>query len=319
MVDRAPGAADTRADVVGFPLLHSFWRMSRTVHLWGLAGLLILCAGAVHVMRLDTRALLWLEESRSPAEVRAASLWLPGYHEVLQVAVPGFEQEEFSDLAYNPATGTLFTVSGKQPLLIELSREGKVLRSIPVIGASNLEGVAVLEDGCMAITDERQHKLSTFRLAADTRELRTEQFLQQVDLGPSQDPNKGFEGLAWDKRRQRLLLGREKYPVMLYSLPVEGCRVSGEPKELRGLGDYMTDLAALTVDPRSGHILALSQESHLLVELNEQYQPLSFITLLRGLNGLDHYIPQAEGVALDAAGNLYMVSEHNLFYVFRKG
>ncbi len=95
-------------------------------------------------------------------------------------------------------------------------------------------------------------------------------------------------------------------------------RVSGELTELRGLGDYMTDLAALTVDPRSGHILVMSQESHLLVELNEQYQPLSFITLLRGLNGLDHYIPQAEGVALDAAGNLYMVSEHNLFYVFRK-
>ena len=278
----------------------------------------MLSAGAAHVMRLDTRALLWLAESRSTAEERAASLWLPGYQAVLQIAIPGFEQEEFSDLAYNPATGTLFTVSGKQPLLIELSRAGKVLRSMPVIGASNLEGVAVLEGGCMAITDERQHKLSIFRIAADTRELRTEQFIQQVDLGHAEDPNKGFEGLAWDKRHQRLLLGKEKYPVMLYGLASDGCRVSGDLKELADLGDTMTDLAALTVDPHSGHILALSQESHLLVELNAAYQPRNFIALLRGLNGLDHYIPQAEGVALDEMGDLYLVSEHNLFYVFRK-
>ena len=293
---------------------------SRKVRLWGLAGLALLglAAGAVHWLRLDARALLWLEESRSTAEERAASLWLPDYKAVLQIEVPGFEKEEFSDLAYNPATGTLFTVSGKQPLLIELSRTGKVLRSIPVIGASNLEGVAVLEGGCMAITDERQHRLSIFRVDADTREIGAEQLVQQVDLGHAEDPNKGFEGLAWDKRHQRLLLGKEKYPVMLYGLPVDGCRVTGELHELAGLGGYMTDLAALTVDPRSGHILALSQESHLVVELNERYQPRNFIALLRGLNGLDHYIPQAEGLAIDDAGTLYVVSEHNLFYVFRK-
>lgn len=278
----------------------------------------MILSGAVHFLRLDTRALLWMAESHSSAEERATSLWLPGYRAVLQTRVPGFEQEEFSDLAYNPASGTLFTVSGKQPLLIELSRAGKVLRSIPVLGASNLEGVAVLEDGCMAIADERQHKLSIFRIDAGTTVLHSERFDQQIDLGHAEDPNKGFEGLAWDKRHQRLLLGKEKYPVMLYGLPVAGYRVTAPLQELADLGDHMTDLAALSVDPRSGHILALSQESHLLVELNERYQPRNFIALLRGLNGLEHYIPQAEGVAVGEDGTLYMVSEHNHFYVFRK-
>jgi uncharacterized protein YjiK len=292
--------------------------MFRTVRFWGLLALVILSAGAAHSLRLDARALLWLTESRSSAEERATSLWLPGYQAVLQTRVPGFEQEEFSDLAYSPASGTLFTVSGKQPLLIELSRAGKVLRSIPVLGASNLEGVAVLEDGCLAITDERQHQLSMFRIDAGTTVLHSEQFDQQIDLGHAEDPNKGFEGLAWDKRHQRLLLGKEKYPVRLYGLPVEGCRVTAALQELADLGDHMTDLAALSVDRRSGHILALSQESHLLVELNERYQPRNFIALLRGLNGLEHSIPQAEGVAVDDDGTLYMVSEHNLFYVFRK-
>ncbi|WP_300449167.1 SdiA-regulated domain-containing protein [Accumulibacter sp.] len=293
-------------------------RLSRRSRFW-LASLLILVLGlGAHHLRLDARALLWLEESRRTSEERAASLWLPGYRTVLQVGVTGYEKEEFSDLAYNPATGTLFTVSSKQPLLIELSREGGVLRRIPVRGASDLEGVAVLEGGCMAITDERQHRLSIFRIDPGTQELRAEHFIQQVDLGHAEEPNKGFEGLAWDPRHRRLLLGKEKYPVMLYGLPSDGCRVTGELQELQDLGGYMTDLAALTVDPRSGYILALSQESHLLVELNETYQPHSFITLLRGLNGLEHSIPQAEGLALDEAGNLYVVSEHNLFYVFRK-
>lgn len=292
--------------------------MSKKLRISALAGVLLVSAVAVHLMRLDTRALLWLQESQVSNQARSAQLWLPGYQAAVQIETPGFEKEEFSDLAFNPVTGTLFTVSGKHPLLIELSLEGKVLRSIAIIGASNMEGVAVMDDGYMAITDERQHNLSIFRVDADTKEVRREDFIQQIDLGHAEDPNKGFEGLAWDKRNQRFLLGKEKYPVMLYSLPSDGRKVTGELQELAPLGAYMADLAALTVDPRSGNLLALSQESHLLLALDKDYQPRNFIALLRGLNGLDHYIPQAEGLALDDAGNLYMVSERNLFYVFRK-
>ena len=42
------------------------------------------------------------------------------------------------------------------------------------------------------------------------------------------------------------------------------------------------------------------------------------MTLLGGFNGLKNTIPRAEGVTMDEAGTLYMVSEPNLFYVFRK-
>ena len=280
--------------------------------------LVLLLALAAYLMRWDARVLLWIDEARATPEMRAANLWLPDYSAVLQSEIPGMEKEEFSDLAYNPATNTLLTVSGKTPLLIELSLQGKVLRSIPVIGAANMEGVAVMDDGLIAITDERQHSLFILRLQSDTSELRIDQALQRVDLGYADDANKGFEGLAWDRANQRLLLGKEKRPLVLFSLSTDGQKVTGELKPVRELGGIMTDLSGLTVDPRSGHVLALSQESHLLVELNEDYQPSNFIALLRGLHGLEHFIPQAEGVALDAEGNLYIVSERNLFYVFRK-
>ena len=80
----------------------------------------------------------------------------------------------------------------------------------------------------------------------------------------------------------------------------------------------MRNLSALAVDPRTGHLLALSADSHLLLELDEKGEQVSFMTLLGGFNGLKRTIPRAEGVTMDERGTLYMVSEPNLFYRFEK-
>ncbi|MCY1538880.1 putative protein YjiK [compost metagenome] len=80
----------------------------------------------------------------------------------------------------------------------------------------------------------------------------------------------------------------------------------------------MRNLSALSIDPRTGHLLVLSAQSNLLLELDEQGEPVSFISLLGGMNGLESRIPRAEGVAMDESGDIYVVSEPNLFYVFRK-
>jgi uncharacterized protein YjiK len=74
----------------------------------------------------------------------------------------------------------------------------------------------------------------------------------------------------------------------------------------------------VAIDPRSGHTLLLSDESRLLVELDLAGKPRSFISLFGGLNGLVRGIAQAEGVAMDAAGNIYVVGEPNRFYVFSR-
>ncbi len=126
---------------------------------------------------------------------------------------------------------------------------------------------------------------------------------------------------AWpgNPRTQSLLLAKEREPLGLFSLPFPG--EDGAPGALQPLHAghlFVRDLSSLTYDLRTGHTLVLSDESRLLLELDAAGQPVSFISLLGGQRGLKFSIGQAEGVAMDEDGTIYLVSEPNLFYVLRK-
>ncbi|MFP3408274.1 SdiA-regulated domain-containing protein, partial [Pseudomonas sp. SIMBA_065] len=81
---------------------------------------------------------------------------------------------------------------------------------------------------------------------------------------------------------------------------------------------FVRDLSSLQFDERSGHLLALSDESRLVLELDVEGRPLSTLSLRKGFQGLQATVPQAEGIAMDEAGTIYLVSEPNLFYVFKQ-
>ncbi|HEF4758962.1 TPA: SdiA-regulated domain-containing protein [Pseudomonas putida] len=273
--------------------------------------------GLAFAMHWDDRGLLWLQERfESPAE-RQESIWLPDYHAVIDAKpLPGMEKDEASDLAYDPQSKTLFSVMGKNPFLVELSLQGDVLRKIPLVGWSNPEGVTVLGNGLLAIVDERDHLITVVKVDADTRELNIANFTK-YDLGPSEDQNKAFEAITWDARNQQLLLGEERPPA-LFTWKSDGQKLIGDKQKLASDELDLRNLSALAIDPRTGHTLALSADSHLLLELDEKGEQVSFMTLLRGFNGLKKTIPRAEGVTMDEAGTVYIVSEPNLFYRFEK-
>jgi len=279
---------------------------------------MVVAYGVAVVLHWDNRGVLWgKEQFKSPAE-RAASVWLPGYTvDIDAKLLPGMEKDEASDLSYSPMTKTLFSVMGKNAFLVELTLKGDVLRKIPLVGWSNPEGVAVLENGLLAIVDERQHLMTMVTVTPETKTLNIADF-PKYDLGPSKDQNKAFEGVAWDPRRQQLLLGEER-PAALFSWKSDGSAVlKGDKQKIDSTALAMRNLSSLTIDPRTGHLLALSADSHMLLELNDKGEQVSFMALIGGLNGLGKTIPRAEGVALDEAGTMYMVSEPNLFYSFRK-
>jgi len=274
--------------------------------------------GLAFAMHWDDRGVLWvLERFESPAE-RQESIWLPDYRAVIDAKLlPGMEKDEASDLAYNPQTKTLFSVMGKNPFLVELDLQGEVLRKMPLVGWSNPEGVTVMGNGLLAIVDEREHLLTIVKVDADTRELNIANF-PKYDLGPSKDQNKAFEAVVWDAHNQQMLLGEERPPALFTWKSVDGLTLTGDKQKLANDALDIRNLSALAIDPRTGHTLVLSADSHLLLELDEKGEQVSFMTLLGGFNGLKKTIPRAEGVTMDEAGTLYMVSEPNLFYRFEK-
>ena len=295
-------------------------RRSRFALPWYAWSLLTAAAayGLAFAMHWDDRGLLWLSEHfQSPAQ-RQESIWLPDYRAAIDAKpLPGMEKDEASDVTYNPQTKTLFAVMGKHPFLVELTLQGDVLRKMPLVGWSNPEGVAYMENGLLAITDERNHTLTIVRVDADTRELNNADF-PHYDLGPSKNQNKGFEAIVWDPRNQQLVLGEERPPA-LFTWKSDGSQSLKGDKQIHVSNELdLRNLSALAIDPRTGHMLVLSADSHLLLELDEKGEQVSFMTLLGGFNGLKDTIPRAEGVTVDEAGNLYMVSEPNLFYRFEK-
>lgn len=285
---------------------------------FGLAVAAVIGYGVAVAMHWDDRGALWVKESFESTAERSESVWLPDYQvDIDAKPLSGMDDDEASDVAFNPQTRTLFAVMGKNPILVELSLEGDVLRKIPLNGWNNPEGVAVLEDGNLAITDERLHDLTVVKVDAQTTALNHDDF-PSYDLGPSVKSNKGFEAVAWDPLRQRLIIGEER-PPKLYTWSTDGrSPLQGDKQSLPSDELDLRNLSALGVDPRTGHLLVLSADSNMLLELDEQGQQVSFMTLLGGFNGLEDTIPRAEGVAMDDKGNLYMVSEPALFYRFKK-
>ncbi|MDD2049661.1 SdiA-regulated domain-containing protein [Pseudomonas putida] len=283
-----------------------------------LAAAAIIGYGVAIAMHWDDRGLLWLQERFESKVEQQASIWLPDYQVDIDAKVlPGMEDDEASDLTYNPVSKTLFAVMGKNPFLVELNLDGDVLRKMPLVGWSNPEGVATLEGGRLAIVDERDHSLAIVTLAADTRSLNIADF-PQYDLGPSANQNKAFEAIAWDPRQQRIVLGEERPPA-LFTWSTDGIgALSGDKKSLPNEELDLRNLSALGIDPRTGHMLVLSADSNMLLELDETGEQVSFMTLLGGFNGLNKRVPRAEGVAMDDNGTLYIVSEPNLFYRFKK-
>jgi uncharacterized protein YjiK len=295
-------------------------RRSRFALRWYVWLLLVVAAAyaVAFAMHWDDRGVLWLQERFESQAEQKESIWLPDYRVVIDAKpLKGMENDEASDLAYNPQTKTLFSVMGKNPFLAELTLQGDVLRKMPLVGWSNPEGLTMMENGLMAIVDERQHMLSIVKVDADTRELNIADF-PKYDLGPSKDQNKAFEAITWDSHNQQLLLGEERPPA-LFTWKSDGSQtLKGDKQKLASDELDIRNLSALAIDPRTQHTLVLSADSHLLLELDEKGEQVSFMTLLGGFNGLKNTIPRAEGVTMDEAGTLYMVSEPNLFYRFEK-
>lgn len=285
---------------------------------------LLLLGVAAQQFRLFERGLFVLQEWRHASEWRERSIWLPDYRVVIEAKPIEGLSDDVSALTYDPDRHSLFTVTNQKPEIIELSLDGHLIRRIELVGFGDPEAIEYISKGVYVITDEREQRLLKVRVDEGTTRVDAAAS-QQLSLGIGLSGNKGFEGLAYDTAGQRLFVAKERDPVRIYEIhgfphtnPDKpfAVHVVDDPKRDARL--FVRDLSSLQYDDRSGHLLALSDESRLVLELNADGLPISTLSLLRGMHGLKRGVPQAEGVAMDNDGNLYLVSEPNLFYVFSR-
>lgn len=283
----------------------------------------ILVAGSVaQHFRLFERT--WFQISLLWQPTDPAAINLGQYRAVLQgKKIDGLE-DDVSALTYDPLRKSLFTVTNQKSELVELALDGRILRRIALVGFGDAEAVEFIGPNTYVITDERQQRLIKVTIDDTTRELNAAQ-AEQLTLGINQSGNKGFEGLAYDSAGKRLFVAKERDPMLIYEVrgfphdnpqqPYATHVVSNPRRDARL---FVRDLSSLQFDERSGHLLALSDESKLLLELNLDGRPISTLSLKKGRHGLEKSVPQAEGIAMDDEGTVYVVSEPNLFYVFKK-
>lgn len=276
-------------------------------------------AGQQH--RVFERAWFDLKAWWQPAE---QGMGLSRYQVVVEARPVEGLQADISALTFDPDRNSLYTVTNKNPELIELSLEGRIVRRIPLTGFGDPEAVEYVGPGSFVITDEREQRLIRVHVAPDTAFLDAKD-AEQLTLGIGLNGNKGFEGLAYDSGGKRLFVAKERDPMLIYEVhgfphdnPEQPYAVHVVQDRKRDSRLFVRDLSSLQFDERSGHLLALSDESQLVLELDVKGKPISSLSLRKGSAGLKASVPQAEGIALDDAGTLYVVSEPNLFYVFKK-
>ncbi|OAS13078.1 DNA-binding protein, partial [Pseudomonas putida] len=279
---------------------------------------LLLLGWAGQEFRLFERGWFNLKTWWQPVE---RSIGLDRYRVVLEAQPIEGLDDDISALTYDPDRKTLFTVTNARSELIELSLDGRILRRVPLTGFGDPEAVEYVGPNSYVITDERQQRLIRVRLEDDTMFLDAGD-AEQLTLGIGLNGNKGFEGLAYDSAGKRLFVAKERDPMLIYEVhgfphdnPEKPYAVHVVQDRKRDSRLFVRDLSSLQFDERSGHLLALSDESRLVLELDVQGQPLSTLSLRKGFQGLQATVPQAEGIAMDEAGTIYLVSEPNLFYV----
>lgn len=238
--------------------------------------------------------------------------------------VQGLEGK-FAGLTYDPLQKRLWGVINKPTAIVALSTDGQLLGTYPVKGMSDINAIAWMGGNRLALVNGKRNRVVLTEIPSTPQALDvTRAFSLLLRFGEGEDANQGFNGLGYDLKRDRLYIAKEHSPRSLY-------RVSGlsylQAPDSRGLRienisfwlddvPFATDLSSVEADPVNGRVFLLSEESQMIVQLDgDSGEGRGMLSLSpKGAKPM----PRPEGIATDNAGNLYIVSEPNLFYKLNK-
>lgn len=274
-------------------------------------------------MRAESKGWYLWHNYISP-DAKSSKLHLAGYTISIDAKpLPGLD--DASGLTYHSPSNTLFTVLNQEPKIVQLSTGGEILNTIEVIGVKDMEGITHVHGNQFIIVEESKNRLILVEIEENQKKIdvtHQPQLTLSIDLT---DRNKNFEGITWDESNNRILVVKEKNPKQLLEIRgfVNG-NSSDQNKNIR-IQDLtpiypflhsMRDLASITVDDETGHLVLLSEESKLVKEYTHEGKAVSAMLLWKGFHGLAKAVPQAEGITMGPDKKIYIISEPNLLYVF---
>lgn len=224
-----------------------------------------------------------------------------------------------SGVTFNPDTNTLFLIINRPCCIAEVDLEGKMKRLIPLEFFDYTEGITYMGDGLYAVTEERKRNVCFIRIESNTNEVNHED--ARVIVVEQGMGNNGLEGIAFDARKNTMYVVKEYWPRRIYRFSRPDKKKTPKVKqpwdfEKKTLG--MDDLAGIHFHAATGHLLILSEASACIVECTIKGKEISRLDMNSGSAGIEHRIPQAEGLTMDDKGYLYVVSEPNLLYIFEQ-
>ena len=262
------------------------------------------------------------ESERQVGESATVTLELREYQVRLDAKPVPTVADNLSGLAYDRERGHLWAVVNNPEELLALGFDGELLARYPLDGFKDVEGIVSLGGGRLLLVEEQHNALVIVSVPDQPGPLfRADHGALSLPI-PGGD-NKGFEGAGYDSRKDRLFVVKEHSPRGLFE--IRGLKASLEGaldlkfidrSEWIPARGVAADLSAVEYDEDEGRLLLLSHESAAVMELDGDGRFLASHALSRGSAGLRETVAQAEGMALDDRGNLYLVSEPNLFYVF---
>ncbi|MDZ4298927.1 MAG: SdiA-regulated domain-containing protein [Moraxellaceae bacterium] len=228
-------------------------------------------------------------------------------------------QQNLSGLTYNDHTNTLMGVTNRPTQAVEMSLAGDVLRIIPLHNASDIEGITHIQGSEYVVVSERKNKAYWIDITPDTQSVNVSHATKHP-MNMSAFDNLGLEGVSWDDSSQTLYVVQEKWPMSIMTLNQNPDIGQAQWRPQYSTALFMSDLSSISISSLTSSLLLLSDESAVIAEYSMTGELLGMLPLWRGQHGLQHKVPQPEGVALSPEGDIFIVSEPNLFYRFeRKG
>ncbi len=224
-------------------------------------------------------------------------------------------RKDASALAVHAGTGHLWTITDDDVRLVEFTDRGQFVREVKLPGFEDAEGLCSVDGNRFLVAEEKAFRITLIELSVDSATV--QRVHPGIELNVKSKKNKGLEGVSYDAKSDTMYAVREDKPPTVFRVqPLFGT----SPRDTRDwpldLDDF-DDLSDSFFDPSSGWLWLLSHESRLAAAFDSAGVRVLTIELKKGRHGLPEDVEQAEGIARDRDGTLFVCSEPNRVYRFR--